>query len=144
MRWLGDRSSAEDLTQDVFLRVHQALPRYREGHDPWPWLVSIARNLLVDALRSAQRMERPTSDLEFEANQGEPSELVLRREKEDRVRRALARLPEDQRQTVLLRNFAGLSHAEIARQLGLSDLAVRKRYSRALATLARQLREAMP
>ena len=138
----GHPSGAEDLTQDVFLRVQQALVRFDESQDPWPWLVTITRNLHRDGLRRTRSV--PVGGLHQEerrATVAEPADKLIRREQQERLREALDRLPEEQRETVILRSFAGLSHSEIAAQLGLSDVAVRKRYSRALTTLGRLLRD---
>jgi RNA polymerase sigma factor (sigma-70 family) len=144
---LGNREAARDLVQDVFFRVL----RYRESFKPeaafGPWLYRMARNACIDQLRKGGRERLGDPDLE----QPDPSPLVsedLQREGElEMLRAALARLPEDKRELLLLARSGSLSYEQIAGLVGCSVGALKVRVHRALQQLresyARVEREAM-
>ncbi|MEM7308411.1 MAG: RNA polymerase sigma factor [Planctomycetota bacterium] len=144
-RSVGAEHLAEDLVQEVFLRIHRALPSYDPARALDPWVFRIAANRLRDYWRS--REYRATS----RASQVEPSwfadhapvaedePLSERDEILVRLRAAVDGLPEVSRVVVQLRGFEGLSFDSIARIVGRSEAAVRKRYSRALAALRASL-----
>ena len=144
---LGDRTQAEDATADVFLKVHRSADRLDPGRDPMPWLATIAANSCRDLWRSgAERMRRTAVQVDdpvvrerLTTGTNDPEEGAIAREREERVRAAVDALPEDLRQSVLLYDFAGLSHEDIAHALGVTHDAARKRHSRALAALGRAL-----
>ena len=149
-RLLGDRSGAEDVTQEVFLKVHRALETLDPARDPWPWIATIVHNACRDRWRSgAYRMARRSDSLDDDPVRaerlaspgGDPESLAIASERERRVRDAIERLPEAHRQLVLLYDYEGLSHLEVAAMLGIGHAAARKRYSRALEALGRILRE---
>lgn len=148
-RLLGDRAMAEDITQDVFLRVHRAAHTLDPERDPGPWMMTITHNLCRDVWRSgAYRMARASAPLDdphgVAATLGGPGDTpevaLLRKERERLVREALQSLPEPLRVAVVLHDWAGLGHEEIGRLTGIEHAAARKRYSRALTALARTLR----
>jgi RNA polymerase sigma-70 factor (ECF subfamily) len=147
-RMLGERASAEDATQEVFLRVHRAAARLDPDRSPRPWLLRITRNVCRDVWRSATyRAGRRSVPVDSEppaatmlaALPETPEEALLMRDRNDRVRRAVTALPESLREVVLLHDWAGLRHDEIANMVESTHAAVRKRYSRALARLAELL-----
>ena len=146
---LGERAAAEDATQEVFLKVHRAAAQLDPARDPAPWLSAIAYNTCRDLWRSgAYRMSRRSASIEQDpvatmrlAHADDPERNLLGAERERLVREAIARLPEPLRAAVLLYDYEGLSHQEIARVLNLNHAAARKRYSRALAALGKLLRE---
>ena len=151
-RLMGERSMAEDVTQDVFLKVWRAAPGLDVARDPAPWLTAITCNACRDVWRSgayrASNSGRPPSDdpelgVVLSSGRNDPEEDALRSERERVVQRALSRLPEALRVPIVLHDFQGLGHAEIARLLGIDHAAARKRYSRALSALAAELRPAM-
>lgn len=151
-RLTGDRASAEDAAQDVFLKVHRALDRLDPGRDPYPWLVTIATNVCRDLWRSgAYRMGRRAVPLQDEdgnvyelPSPGEnPEAALLRREREQQVQHALAQLSGQLREAVVLHAYQGMGHDEIAEALGVKPAAQRKRYSRGLAALADILKDKM-
>jgi RNA polymerase sigma-70 factor (ECF subfamily) len=110
-RMVGDRL-ADDLTQEVFVRVHRSIATYEPGGSFESWLFTIANNLCVDALRR-RRDERGRPDLlEPAVRVADPLE---ERELHSALLRAVAELPEEQRQVFLLREEAGLPFKEIAR-----------------------------
>ncbi len=149
-RWLGDVFASEDAVQEVFLRVHRACDTLDTSRDPWPWLMAIATNVCRDVWRSSGRqVSQSAAPLEEEfggsamtANQDHaPDEQAERRERERLVQEAILSLPETQRSAVLLRDYAGLRHDEIAEIIGATPVAARKTYSRALAALGAELEE---
>jgi RNA polymerase sigma-70 factor (ECF subfamily) len=151
LRLLGDRTAAEDVTQEVFQKVHRALGQLDPGRDPEPWLATITRNACRDVWRSrSYKMARRSRSLD-DPDEGyreslpsplpTPEETVFRRERERRVGEAIQKLPESLREVVLLHDYRGFGHDEIAAMLGASHDAVRKRYSRALSRLAGMLKD---
>jgi RNA polymerase sigma-70 factor (ECF subfamily) len=151
-RLTGARVVAEDLVQDTFLRVHRGIESLDPARDPGPWFTAILVNLVRDRWRSgAQRIARASSPLGDDGTPGgaaphasagdEPEQRMLDRERERLVQEALLRLPDDLRALIVLRDWQGLGHEEIADLLGVSHAAARKRYSRALERLARLLKE---
>lgn len=148
-RLLGERTAAEDATQDVFLKVHRAADRLDPDRDPEPWLRTITTNVCRDLWRSgAHRLARrsssldagPAADAALASRGRTPEGDLLAGERERLVREALAGLPESLREAVVLREYQGLGYDEIARTLGINETAARKRYSRALAELGRKLK----
>jgi len=146
-RLLGDRTQAEDATADVFLKVHRAADRLDPARDPMPWLATIASNACRDLWRSgAERMRRTAVPVDDPAlrerlttGANEPERDLVVKEREQAVRRAVDALPDDLRESVLLYDFAGMSHEDIASARGITHDAARKRHSRALAALGRAL-----
>lgn len=133
---------AADLTQQVFLRALDALPRYqvRERISVAAWLMRIARNAATDWQRR-QRPRRHALPWEAVPEEQQPrapesaDDAVLRRDEIARVHHLLAALDEDTREALLLRFTAQLTLAEIGAVLGASEDAVRKRITRALHAL---------
>lgn len=149
-RLLGDRPTAEDVSQEVFLKIHRAIDRLDPERDPGPWVTTITCNACREHWRGGARKlaQRSVSldDLEdwqagHPTSADSPEADLLRGEQEARVQSALSRLPESLREIVVLHDWQGLKHREIAEIVGTSHDAVRKRYSRALAALAELLRE---
>ena len=144
-RMLGDRAQAEDATADVFLKVARSADRLDPDRDPMPWLATIAANACRDLWRSGtERMRKssvPLDDpaLQLTSGRNDPEQDAIRRERENAVRDAVDALPDDLKQSVLLYDYAGLSHEDIARALGVTHDAARKRHSRALAALGKAL-----
>jgi RNA polymerase sigma-70 factor (ECF subfamily) len=151
LRLLADRAAAEDVTQEVFQKVYRALGRLDPGRDPEPWLATITRNACRDVWRSrGYKLARRSRSLDdpdegyrelLPSPDAGPEETVFRRERERRVGEAIQKLPESLREVVLLHDYRGYGHEEIAAMLGASHDAVRKRYSRALSRLAGMLKD---
>ena len=151
-RLMGERALAEDVAQEVFLKVHRAAHQLDPARDPAPWLSAITTNACRDVWRSsAYRMARSSHPVEEEPEGGEsltrgsndPEDQALAAERERLVQDAIGRLPEVLRVPVVLHDYQGLSHQEIAAVLGIHPAAARKRYSRALAALAAILTETL-
>src|SRR5262245_36283784 len=151
-RLLGDRAQAEDVTQEVFLKVHRAADRIDPMRDPMPWLMTIAHNACRDLWRSnAWKLTRRSASLDGDSPLAEtlsrgtndPERDLLASERERLVQAALRQLPEPLRVAILLHDYQGLGHDEIAAITGVQHAAVRKRYSRALAALGRLLKDSL-
>jgi RNA polymerase sigma-70 factor (ECF subfamily) len=146
---LGDHHDAEDATERVFLDALAALPRFEERAVPADgdgastfrvWLFQITRNEVARRRRSLRR--HPQAPLESAAglvDQGDPADVVVRRERASSAVSALRRLPADRRRAVVLRFVEEMSTAEIAGVLGKSEGAVRVLIHRALRSIAGDL-----
>ena len=133
-RRLGDDDLAEDLTSEVFARLPRALGLYRPGATPFAaWLLRVARNAALDHLRRERSV--PSPHVHPAGEPPGPHEL----ERLAGLRSALAALPADQRQVVLLRLVAGLSPHEVADKLDRSVDAVHALQHRARRRLRRDL-----
>jgi RNA polymerase sigma-70 factor (ECF subfamily) len=147
-RLLGDRTAAEDATQEVFLRVHRAAHKLDPDRSPLPWLTVITYNVCRDVLRSRKRQAARSVSIDGDSDGVDrlpspgpsPEAAALARERERLVQAALMRLPQELREVVVLRDYQGMRHEEIAELIGASHAATRKRYSRALAKLADDLK----
>ncbi len=140
---------AEDLVQEIFVRVYERLETYDHEREPRPWLFSIATNQVRmhwrrAGVRDAVRERDVDADSALARAEGGPDAPPLgleRRETAERLRASVRALPEDLRIVVVLRAYEGLPYPEIGRALDVSTVAVRKRYSRALGLLREALRE---
>ncbi len=138
----GQYHIADDVAQEVCIAVLSALPRYRDMGRPFASFVfGIASHKVADALRSSVRSAVPTQDLPDGPDDGPgPEETVVRYIEVEYARRLLAKLPDNQRELLLLRVVSGLSAEETGNVLGMSPGAVRVAQHRALARL-RQMAE---
>jgi len=127
LRMVADRSLAEDLTQEVFLRVFQGLPRFSLRSKFTTWLFQVTKNRVLDELRSAERRPRAVVDLDDIP----PLEVVdapfERLEAIDAVWRAVEHLSVDLKMALLLRDVVGLSYSEIADSLEVTLATVKWR-----------------
>jgi len=137
-RMTGRRDLAEDLTQDVFLRLARAARGLRPDTRLRGWLFTVAHNVLVSHARAARVTAALASELAERPTAGGPTpfEAVADSATQLRVERALARLPIASREVILLVAIEGLSAADAGAALGLTPEAVRQRLSRARALLA--------
>jgi len=133
-------ADAEDLTQLVFVKALEALPRYQSRGVPFGgWLFRLARNTVIDHVRT----HRETADLEqvlerVDQDRG-PDEWAMTRQELESVRVALATLTDEQREAIALRYFAGLSAKEAATAMGKQEGTVRGLQFRGIAALRRHL-----
>jgi RNA polymerase sigma-70 factor (ECF subfamily) len=146
-RIVGDRGSAEDVTQEAFLSLWRSGARYdRARGSVRTWLLGVVRNRAIDALRR-QATRAPTVALELERlpDQGPYTELTdaeaLRQEAAREVRGALRMLPADQLKVIELAYFGGLSHSEIAEALGMPLGTVKGRMRLAMEKIRTALAE---
>ena len=142
---LDSRESAEDATSEVFLKLQRSIESY-DGSIPFPkWLLRVAGNQCIDALRRRQRGRRVIVVEEgaavIEATSSEPSPLgaVISTEERTHVRETIARLPENYRVPLILRYYSELSYDEIAQKLDLERNYVAALIFRAKQELRRRL-----
>ena len=151
-RVVRDRQEAEDLAQEVFLRLHRVFERYDPDRPFEPWLRKVAMNLILNLTAGkARRMRRQSASLEaYQGEEGsrlpDPSSpgaeaTAVRGERAAVVRTALARLKPEHRKIVALRYFRGLSYEEIAAELALPMGTVKNRLFRAREALSRAIEE---
>ncbi len=148
-RMVGDRASAEDVTQEAFLSLWRSGARYdRVRGSVRTWLLGVVRNRAIDALRR-QATRAPTVELDLERlpDRGLTAELTdseaLRQEAAREVRGALRMLPADQLKVIELAYFAGLSHSEIAEALGMPLGTVKGRMRLGMEKIRSTLAEAV-
>ncbi|MBX5478621.1 MAG: sigma-70 family RNA polymerase sigma factor [Pyrinomonas methylaliphatogenes] len=144
LRILNDRSEAEDVLQEVFLQVWQEAERFDGARGrPFTWLVTIARSRAIDRVRARNSRDRK----EMQASRSSWSETdeitqqLSRTEEREIVRRALAEIPEEQRDVLLLAYFEGLSQSEIATRTGAPLGTIKTRMRAGLRRLREILRE---
>jgi RNA polymerase sigma-70 factor (ECF subfamily) len=145
-KFVGRHDEAEDLTQDIFLKIFKALRTFDRRANFQTWLISISRNLCIDHYRSV-RKERETmardvdaSELSPVSRERSPLSQLEQVDLKQIIRQALAELPPALRQAVVLRDLQEFSYQEIADQLGLPEGTVKSRINRGRFELARQLR----
>jgi RNA polymerase sigma-70 factor (ECF subfamily) len=133
-------SDAEDLTQLVFVKALEALPRYEARGIPFGgWLFRLARNAIIDQVRTRRDHLSLVAAVTRETEDVGPEAMAALRDDLERVARALIDLTDDQREVIELRFFAGLSVHETADAMGRQDGTVRGLQFRALAALRRSL-----
>ena len=139
----GSPQEAEDLTQDIFLKLYHSLSKYNFERDFTAWLLTLARNYLIDEFRRtrAERNQRG----EFEeltltaAETDSPESRYLRQEKAELVRKALRQLSPDLRVVLVLREIEGLSYEEIAEKLKIPLGTVKSRVNRGRIQMAQAI-----
>jgi RNA polymerase sigma-70 factor (ECF subfamily) len=146
-KFVGKHDEAEDLTQDVFLKIFKSLDTFDRRANFQTWLISVSRNLCIDHYRSV-RKERETIDRGVDANELAPASVdpgpIAALEQRDRVvllRVALAELPETLRTAVLMRDIQEMSYQEIADKLRLPEGTVKSRINRGRTELARHVKK---
>jgi RNA polymerase sigma-70 factor, ECF subfamily len=132
----GDADLAADLTQDTYRKAWEALPKFDERSKLSTWLYRIAYTTFLNHVRTPRRM----IDIEDQAGSlADPApsadDSLSRRQESDRLRAAVLDLPEDLRFTVTAHFWAGLPIPEIARNLGITAVAIRKRLKKAFSML---------
>ena len=133
-------SDAEDLAQTVFVKALEALPRYEQRGVPFGgWLFRLARNVVIDHLRTHREHVDIDELLERPGQEVGPEAQVLARHEMDAVGAALAELTDEQRDAIALRFFAGLSAREAAVVMDKQEGTVRGIQFRAIAALRRRL-----
>jgi RNA polymerase sigma-70 factor, ECF subfamily len=137
---VGRPSDAEDLAQLVFVKALEALPRYESRGVPFGgWLFRLARNVVIDHIRTRRETAPLDVVVERPATGDGPDELAVIRQEMESVAHALRRLTPDQREAIELRFFAGLSAKEAAEAMGKQEGTVRGLQFRAIAALRRDL-----
>jgi RNA polymerase sigma-70 factor (ECF subfamily) len=138
-RMLGDRTEAEDATQEIFLEVHRALPRFRGDSRLDTWVHRIAVNVCLQRRRKRALPTVSLPDAELPSEDEDPFQAAVQGELKSVMERALERLPEGQRDVVLLHGVQGLSYAEVAQVLECPVGTVKSRLSGAFRRLRQML-----
>jgi len=131
-RILGNWADAEDVAQEVFLRLHKNGLKFENEAAAGGWLYRVTVNLCVDRTRSARSAQELT---ELASRDRSAETAVLLEEKKQRLMAALATLPAKERAAVVLREIEGLSTAEVAAVLGSTEGTIRSQISKALVKL---------
>jgi RNA polymerase sigma-70 factor (ECF subfamily) len=145
-RMLGNRSEAEEVTQEVFVRMIDRADQY-DGRAPVAsWLFAIAANACRDRLRVKRRAGTVPLEAVPEPPASDPSAetAVLGAERARQVRHALSLLSQEQREALILARYHELPYVEIARTLGITEGAVKTRIYRAMETLKTHFSEGDP
>jgi RNA polymerase sigma-70 factor (ECF subfamily) len=134
---VGSREEAMDLTQEAFIKAWQALPAWEPQAQFHTWLFRIASNTALDALRRRRTVEWAALDDDFDraADGPDPQAQLESKRRLMAMDAALARLPAEQREAILLREVEDLSYAEIAAATGVNEGTVKSRLARARAAL---------
>lgn len=147
-RFTGNDQTAQDLTQEVFLRVFRTLKSFRAGEGCFRvWLSKLARNLLIDHYRRT-RLDRATDSIEDQlqtieeksATAARADGVLAGREASEALQAALEKLSPELRETVILRDLQEMEYREIAQVLSVPEGTVKSRLNRGRAELARVLR----
>jgi RNA polymerase sigma-70 factor (ECF subfamily) len=147
-RFTSSESEAQDLTQEVFLRIFRTLGTFRAGEGSFAvWLTRLTRNLLVDHYRRTKN-ERVTDGIEEKlsvleektAQHGRTDGLLVGREAAELLQSALQKLSPELREAVILRDLQEMEYREIAQALDVPEGTVKSRLNRGRAELARILR----
>ena len=150
-RFIGDKTQAKDLAQEVFLRVWQAAKSYKPEAKFTTWIYRITANLCLNELKSSRRKKwlqfvRRDADHETRTEEVLPDtspsaeDLLLAKERSLQITEALQTLPENQRMAIILKRYDDLSYGEIAQVLGCSVPAVESLLVRAKGTLQKKLK----
>jgi len=147
LRSFGERSVADDLMQQTFLRLHRTRHLYEPSRPFRPWLFTLAARLRLDELRRRKRWPRALTENEWSELSESTAETAPERleaaattvDLAARVHAAIEALPESQRVIIHLNRFEGLTYKEIAETLGTSEGAVKLRAFRAHAQLRKRL-----
>jgi RNA polymerase sigma-70 factor (ECF subfamily) len=143
-KFVGRHDQAEDLTQDVFLKLYRSLDTFDRRANFQTWLISVSRNLCIDHYRSLRKerevvnREVDPSDLTPSAPESSAHAVLEQRDRVQLLRQALDQLPPPLRTAVMMRDIQEMSYQEIARRLALPEGTVKSRINRGRAELARQ------
>jgi RNA polymerase sigma-70 factor (ECF subfamily) len=144
-KFVGKHDEAEDLAQDIFLKIFRSLDTFDRRANFQTWLISVSRNLCIDHYRSV-RKERETidrgvdtADLSPASADAGPIAALEQRDRVELLRRALGTLAPTLRTAVMLRDIHELSYQEIADRLRLPEGTVKSRINRGRTELARQI-----
>lgn len=146
-RFVGNHEDASDLAQDVFVRAYRGLKTFKSQASLGTWLYRIGVNVCLNRLSAKTPKPEPLepliamSDQRVASHDESATEALLRGERAEQVRAAIARLPKKQRATLVLRVYHDLPHDEIAKILGSSVGAVKANFFHALNNLKKLLRE---
>lgn len=144
-QFCGSYQEAEDLTQDIFLKLHGVLPKYDPSKNFTAWLTTLAKNHLIDVYRKSKWEKGHRDDFEDvlvrAESRSDPERDLLRRERQTMLWQALDLLTPEIRMAVLLRDIQGKTYEEMAEILGLPLGTVKSRINRGRMQLAMALKD---
>ena len=144
-KFTGRHDDAEDLTQEIFLKVFRSLEKFNRDADFSTWLSSVARNFCIDHYRASKREKEVlvedlvAFDLAPASTGSSPHRALEDRDRRSFLLRGLEALPDKLREAVVLRDLQGLSYQEMADRLGLPEGTVKSRINRGREELSRLL-----
>jgi len=144
-KFTGKHDEAEDLSQEIFLKVFKSLDKFNRDADFSTWLSSVARNYCIDYYRASKREKEVlvedlvAFDLAVATSGSNPQRALEDRDRRSFLRRGLDGLPEKLREAVILRDLHGLSYQEMADRLRLPEGTVKSRINRGREELSRLL-----
>lgn len=146
-KFTGKHESAEDLTQEVFIKIYRSLNQYDAGiGELSSWLMRLARNLIIDDYRKRQRRPNDSSSESIDEHiyhlrleSDTPQRRVERKERSLQIRAAIDKLSPELRECVVLRDIEGLSYQEIVARLQIPEGTVKSRINRGRIELAKVL-----
>ncbi len=144
-KFTGRHDDAEDLTQEIFLKVFKSLEKFNRDADFSTWLSSVARNFCIDHYRASKREKEVlvedlvAFDLAPASAGSSPHRVLEDRDRRSFLRRGLEALPDKLREAVVLRDLQGLTYQEMADRLGLPEGTVKSRINRGREELSRLL-----
>ncbi len=140
-KMLGSDGEAEDLAQQVFIRVWKSAPRYKPTAKFTTWLFRITRNLVFNELRRRRHFVARIEDLPEQAERAdrEPDRVMLEGELQEAVQRAIDQLPETQRLAIVLRRYEEMPYEEIAKVMDTTVPAIKSILFRARTELREKL-----
>ena len=143
-RMCRDESLAEELTQETFFQAFKSFPKYRGESELFTWLASIAKFTFFGYVKKNKHMNENV-DIELLADNlldtdGDPEETLQQRETVDAIRRVIERIPEKYRDVVVLRLYAELPFAQIAKSLNISETSAKVIFHRAKKLLSEELK----
>jgi RNA polymerase sigma-70 factor (ECF subfamily) len=146
-KFTGKHDKAEDLSQEIFMKVFKSLEKFNRDADFSTWLSSVARNYCIDHYRASKREREVLVEdmVAFDlapASSGNPQRALEEGDRRTFLRRGLDRLPPKLREAVILRDLHGLSYQEMAERLHLPEGTVKSRINRGREELARLLQKA--
>jgi RNA polymerase sigma factor (sigma-70 family) len=135
-RMTGDRGAAEDLVQDVFVRMLRYRATYRDDGRFETWMFRIARNARADHFRKqGAAVYVPEDGMDWASDEPGPASLLERARDMARLKRALQALREDRRELIVLVRYQGMSHEQVGAILGVDPGTVKVRFHRAIKEL---------
>ncbi len=140
-RMLNNHSDAQDITQEVFVKVYQKLDMYKPSHSFTAWISTISSNTSIDYIRKHKKQtvlsldkeiefEDSSVSLNIESKDLSPEQELLQKEKTQLLQKAISLLDEDSRELIVLRDINGLSYNEIADMFDLKLGTVKSKISR--------------
>jgi len=140
-KMLGSDTEAEDLAQQVFIRIWKSAQRYKPKAKFTTWLFRITRNLVFNEMRRRKHFAESTDDVSEPAEQTahEPDQILLEEELQSAIQEAINHLPESQRMAIILRRYEEMPYEEIAKVMRTTVPAVKSILFRARAELRERL-----